>query len=57
MAKKASRRRYAKRSGRATFHRANEGQFKTVTTSPASTIVIEKAMVTYRRALRRLADR
>ena len=54
--KKATR--SAKRGTRAaTFHRTTDGPFQSATTSLASMDVIERAMVSYRHALKRLADR
>ena len=43
--------------GREVWRVAANGQYVTVATSRASTAVLDKAMVSYRRALKRLADR
>jgi hypothetical protein len=43
--------------GREVWRVAANGQIRTVTASRASTAVMDKAMVSYRRALQRLADR
>jgi hypothetical protein len=46
-----------RRGGREVFRVATGGDFRTLTTSRASIAAMDRAMVKYGRALRRLADR